>query len=74
MEKKTLQQIKEEFADMLGSHDWTFEYSDDFKIWERGIEHRKKIFDFIKKYDKYSVELGHMYDEANPFNNNKTII
>lgn len=33
----------QEFTDMLNSHDWYFNYSDDSKWYNRGLQQRKAI-------------------------------
>ena len=39
-------QVKETMStliDMLRNHDWYFEYSDDHKVWQRGVTQRAAI-------------------------------
>lgn len=66
--------ITELFAEMLSKHDWTYEYTDDHKRYLRGLEQRKEILNFMDEYSQYEKLLTEMYIEANPFNNNRTII
>ena len=66
--------IKEEFAKMLEKHDWYYDYSDDHRVFLRGSKQRQEILDFIDDNAEYEEELTEMFMEADPFNNNKTII
>jgi hypothetical protein len=34
---------KQQFVQMLESHDWTYQRSDDHRKWKRGCEQRKSI-------------------------------
>ena len=69
-----LDDIKEEFAEMLEKHDWTYEYSDDNRAYLRGAHQRQQILDFMLKHSQYNQVLSEMYAQANPLNNNRTII
>jgi hypothetical protein len=46
MDEITLQDI----IDQLNSYDWTHDYSDDHRVWERGAAHRKKIVGMMQSY------------------------
>lgn len=32
-----------EFYDLCSKHDWTYQFSDDYSVWERGHSNAKKI-------------------------------
>lgn len=68
------EKVIEDFADMLESHDWAYERSDDDSVYQKGKNQYQALMAFIKIHDEYLEELFTMYREANPFNNNKTII
>jgi len=58
--------LKQKFAKMLRSHDWTYQYSDDQRYYNAGSAQRKRIIDFMKYYDDHKEELSQMYSEASP--------
>lgn len=33
----------ERLIELLQTHDWFFDYSDDHRVWKRGVEERKEI-------------------------------
>lgn len=43
---------------MLGQHDWTYEYSDDYRYWRRGADERDKINAKIKELGSKDKALG----------------
>ena len=43
---------------MLGSHDWTYEYSDDYRYWTRGADERSRIHAKIKELGAKDKALG----------------
>lgn len=59
---------KEKFIEMLESHDWYFERSDDFRVWKRGVEQRKRIMaakvilgaDGEQIYNQYKKKHPHL--------------
>ena len=66
-EQKALRKEKlEALKGMLFDHDWYFEYSDDFKAWEKGFKERRLI-------KKTAFELGiEIYEAAfEAFQNDK---
>ena len=50
----TLEKLWEHFEACLKAHDWTYEYSDDFRYWSKGkgerdyINHTRKV---LEKHD-----------------------
>lgn len=40
---RTPEQLRAELLDLLKTHDWNFEQSDDFSVWSRGNSERKRI-------------------------------
>lgn len=66
--------ILEKFAELLLAFDWTYEYSDDHQVYLNGQQQRQTINQFLIDNEQYNTELRAMFDEANPFNNNKSII
>ena len=68
----TLEQRKEMFSMLLDSHNWYFTYSNDDGVWQKGNRSYALIDNFLR-YNPEKV-FSDMYDEADPFTNNKTII
>lgn len=54
MDSNMEQRIKdvefEEFFKLCKQHDWTFEYSDDHRMWMRGMEERKKLIRLLNEH------------------------
>lgn len=46
-----------EFYDLLAKHDWYFDYSDDFRVWQRGQAERQRIRTIAKE----SVEHNDLF-------------
>lgn len=57
-------QVEQEFKEMLETHDWLYEFSDQLVVWRRGFEKEKVIKDFLK----INPELKELYDKYNPYN------
>lgn len=51
---------KEEFIQLLQSHDWYYHFSDDHSVWLRGIAEEKQLLAIARS----SVEFAKMYDDA----------
>jgi hypothetical protein len=49
----------EEFKQLLKSHDWFFEYSDDMRVWRNG--HNEKLQ--IQRITQLNPDLKALYDE-----------
>ena len=41
----------QEYLDLLKSHDWFHEYSDDHSVWKRGREQRARLLELKGQYD-----------------------
>lgn len=67
-----IEERKEIFAKILSGHDWTYYMSDDRRVIRKGDAYAELIERYLKNNPE--SEFQRMYDEANPFNNNKTII
>ena len=39
--------IIDEFRKLLNAHDWTYEFSDDYRVWKRGTESHAQIHRYI---------------------------
>ena len=39
----------EEFYDLLKAHDWTYDYSDDHRHWQKGHNQREQLHRVIKQ-------------------------
>ena len=64
----TLEKVWEHFEACLKAHDWTYEYSDDFRYWSKGnderthINHTKKVLEkhdaprAVALYAKYEIK------------------
>ena len=48
----------QELESMLQSHDWTYEYSDDWSYWQRGSKERDAIHAKIREIGKQDKALG----------------
>jgi uncharacterized protein YaaW (UPF0174 family) len=46
MENITLDQI----VDRMKNHDWSYDYSDDHRVWERGAANQKQIANMVKEF------------------------
>ena len=42
-----------EYYKMLDCHDWYYEFSDDFTVWQRGHRERKQIENVAKESDQH---------------------
>jgi hypothetical protein len=73
MDKKK-EDVIEEFDQLLLEHNWTDMKSSDPVRYKRGRLSLEKINNFIKENSEFSVLLREMYENADPFNNNTTII
>lgn len=51
---------KDEILDLMKKHDWTFEWSDDGKTYNRGMSQRITIFNEAKKAEIRSDEFREM--------------
>lgn len=40
--------MREDLIKALKSHDWAYQYADQFSIWDRGRAERSRIYDMIK--------------------------
>lgn len=47
-----------ELERMMGQHDWTYEYSDDYRYWSRGSDEARAIHAKIKEIAKKDPALG----------------
>lgn len=52
--------MMEEYIQKLLSHDWFYEYSDDHKVWKKGVNQRGEILDLQQELDA-SYEIWNKY-------------
>lgn len=45
----------EEYFDMLGRHDWFYEYSDDHGVWQNGQATKVKLQSLAKTNDQFAI-------------------
>lgn len=57
------------FAKLLASHDWTYQYSDDMSYYKAGAKQWDDIKVFMKNHEPIRPVLQAMLDTANPFKN-----
>lgn len=50
-----------DFENLLKSHDWYYDRSDDHSKWKRGSEQRKKILDLKKELGSKADALWNKY-------------
>jgi hypothetical protein len=43
-----------DFFEMLTKHDWQFEHAEDFRVWTRGLEDRKRIAKIALESDRHA--------------------
>ena len=55
---------KQDFVQMLESHDWTYERSDDHSKWVRGCEQRRKILEVKQQLGEDGQYLFDKYRKA----------
>jgi hypothetical protein len=41
----------EEYKTLLKNHDWFYEYSDDYSVWEKGTAEKDKLLQIQKQID-----------------------
>jgi hypothetical protein len=61
---ETIQRLEE----LMKSHDWFYDYSDDHRIWERGRTQRAEIYstaDALRSMG-YSSEVDRLFEEYVP--------
>ena len=54
-------EMLQQYIDMLKSHDWTYDYSDDHNAWTKGHEERNAIRSMAKTIDP-DLEIYNKYD------------
>ena len=54
-------EMLQQYVDMLKSHDWTYDYSDDHRAWTKGHEERNAIRSMAKTIDP-DLEIYNKYD------------
>ena len=62
----TLKTLWEHYKDCLKEHDWTYEYSDDFRVWSNGAYEAAYIGHLrtaLEKHDKKRSEK--LYEQYN---------
>tara|TARA_R110000737_G_C14624761_1_gene494623 strand:- start:44361 stop:44573 length:213 start_codon:yes stop_codon:yes gene_type:complete len=57
------------FAKLLAGHDWSYQYSEDMRVWKAGSAQRKEINQFVENHAAIRSTLQAMHDTANPFKN-----
>lgn len=57
--------MREDLIKALKSHDWTYEYADDYKKYQRGSNQRRAIYAMIKqaKDQGWGSEADALYNE-----------
>lgn len=59
--------VIQEFFEELNNHDWFYEFSDDFRVWQRGTQEEERL---IKKADS-DPQLLKMYKDFCKWTNNE---
>jgi hypothetical protein len=57
----------EMFTNMVKTHDWYYEYSDDHRVWRQGQNAYDDIHLALKKLTARGLEVQKIYDEVCPF-------
>ena len=52
----------QEFYDLLKRHDWTYNYSDDHRVWQKGLDESKMIQHILMGNSK-DLRFRKLYDE-----------
>jgi hypothetical protein len=57
--------MREDLITALKSHDWTYEYADDYRAYQRGSNERKAIYAMIKsaKEQGWGDDADKLYNE-----------
>lgn len=55
---------KEDFIQLLKSHDWTYQFSDDYKVYQRGQGERDLIREAKNNLGELGQQLYDIYNEA----------
>ena len=48
---ENLETLIEEYKRLLSNHDWSYEFSDDYRVWKRGLAEREKLNKMAKVVD-----------------------
>ena len=63
----------EEYYEKLEKHDWLYSYSDDHRVWLRGVEERKELQSLCqennvltKMYGQYALYISNPREERKP--------
>lgn len=51
----------QQLVNLLVSHDWYYDYSDDAKMWQRGNQSEKKMLDLVKELGDYGRDIFNVY-------------
>ena len=51
-----------EFYDLLKRHDWSFQYSDDHRYWQKGSDQLEQI-QYIMKQNEDDLRYRSLYDQ-----------
>lgn len=56
--------LLEQLEKLLASHDWTYDYSDDYSVWSRGQQEREAIRGLMQRCHEQDVgaEADGLYD------------
>lgn len=67
MQKLREQEVVEEFIEALSNHDWYYDYTDDFSVFERGVRSSKRIKDLMAVIIKLGMDSGAAVDIYNEY-------
>lgn len=47
---------EQKYRELLATHDWYYNFSDDYSVWAKGKSHASKIWDFQQDIDpKFAI-------------------
>lgn len=55
------EELRAELIALLESHDWTYQYSDDYSVWSQGAAQRRKIEALVKLLPEEGTVLFQQY-------------
>jgi translation initiation factor IF-2 len=60
---ENLEPLIEEYKTLLSRHDWTYEFSDDYREWKKGHEELKRLNEMSKIVDPDRIIWNMYYPE-----------
>jgi translation initiation factor IF-2 len=61
---ENLETLIEEYRELLSRHDWTYEFSDDYREWRKGHEELKRLNGMAKIVDPDRIIWNMYYPEC----------